>query len=350
MSASNLWGQSTQFFYSLSPEIIDSAFKTKGIRPIGRVLPLNSLENRVYDVEVEIPESLGLKLTDPFDPNSLVVKFYRPGRWSLLAIQEEHSFLNELQSTAEIPVICPLAINGSTLFTEETTGIFYALFPKVRGRLKDELNTQEKEQIGRLVARIHNLGANATFKHRAHFTPQNYIDANLDYLEQTDLALPSSTLKNYLSLGRDISALVKQFYTELPMQRIHGDLHRGNILWTLNHGPWLVDFDDCLMGPVQQDLWPLFPGGDLQAKEERRIFLEAYSSMSTHKFEELNPILVEMMRTMRMINFNGWIARRWDDPAFKHAFSHFESVNFWESEVLGLREQFALLSIPPDSM
>ncbi|MEI8348439.1 MAG: serine/threonine protein kinase, partial [Pseudomonadota bacterium] len=293
----SVWDQETKYFYALTPEVIDHSIEIRGLRASGRVFALNSMENRVYEVEVS-PHDFW---EDPFSPDSVIVKFYRPGRWSREAIKEEHQFLLELHGYG-IPVIAPLVFDDETLFECPTTGFFYVLFPKMRGRLKDELNKEEIEQIGRLAARIHQVGSAGTFSHRPFFHPKNYIDVHFDHLSKAEF-LPKTTVSHYLQLAKDLSALITPVFDHFKIQRIHGDLHRGNILWT-SKGPWVVDLDDCAMGPREQDLWPLLPGRDEYSLKDHEIFLEAYHSMSQDSTGIYLPrLVIESLRTLRMIHF-----------------------------------------------
>ncbi len=332
---STLGDLETKYFYDLTPEVIDQALLVKGLRPSGRVFALNSLENRVYEVEV-FQNSL---LAVPFSTESVVVKFYRPGRWSKAAIQEEHSFLHELREL-EIPVIAPLMIDGLSLFECPTTGFLYAIFPKMRGRLKDELNKEEIEQIGRLLGRIHNAGAAGSFSERPIFNPQNYIEAHFETLQKADF-LPQTTVEHYLMVARQLSAMITPSFQHFHNQRIHGDLHRGNILWTMD-GPWVVDFDDCVTGPKEQDLWLLLPGRDEHSQEDQELFWKAYHSMAREEVM-LSRFSIEALRSIRMIHFNGWIARRFKDPTFQKTYSAFDTQNYWETQLLDIKEQLGQL-------
>jgi Ser/Thr protein kinase RdoA (MazF antagonist) len=334
-SSVNPWGQATQYFYSLTPDVIDQVVRDMGLRPLGRVLALNSLENRVYDVEVS-----GLApLEGPFATDSVVVKFYRPGRWSLQTIQEEHSFLRELLNY-EVPVVSPLEKNGETLFTHEETGLHYTIFPKVRGRLKDELNAEESTQIGRLIARLHNIGSQNLFQNRIQLNPFDWIKGNAQSVLEKDF-IDNDLKNNYQTLVDMLYQQIEPVIQNLPRQRIHGDFHRGNILWT-SQGPWITDLDDCVLGCRQQDLWLLFPGRDEWSKSMRDKFLEGYSEMSREPIH-VSDLVTESLRTMRLIHFNGWIAKRWDDPIFKQMFTTFATRNYWEQQVLDLKEQMSLI-------
>lgn len=316
----------TKYFYALTPEVIDNSLVIKGFRPSGRVLALNSLENRVYEVEVA-------------GRDNLIVKFYRPGRWSKNAILEEHRFLFEL-TELEISVVAPLQIENESLFTCPLTGFFYAIFPKIRGRLKDELDKEEIKQIGRMIARIHNAGSTLKFKDRPIFLPENYIDSHFETLRSNE-NLPKTLVVHYLTMANQLSSFIKPQFNHFKLQCIHGDLHRGNILWT-NTGPMIVDFDDSVTGPRIQDLWLLLPGRDEYSRKDQELFLESYHTMARETIS-LTPFMVESLRSIRMIHFNGWIARRFSDPTFKRVYSHFESANYWETQLLDIKEQVGIL-------
>ncbi|MFP5490856.1 MAG: serine/threonine protein kinase [Bacteriovoracia bacterium] len=329
------WGGPTQFFYSLTPDVIDQAMRDHGLRPLGRVMALNSLENRVYDVEVApiaIPEG-------PFSPDAVVVKFYRPGRWSEETLLEEHRFLNEL-SQYEMPVVYPLERDGKTLFKHEASGLLYTVFPKVRGRLKDELNIDESKQIGRLIGRLHNIGTLTSFKARPTLKAELWLSGNLPAVQSLEF-VPDDLKASYAFMVQQLEGLIKPLLNSLPIQRVHGDFHRGNILWTID-GPWITDLDDCVMGPRQQDLWLLFSGRDEWSLSMRAEFIAGYHEMSREPIS-LTPLLVEALRTLRLVHFNGWIAKRWADPVFQHMFHTFPTRAYWEQQVLDLKEQMGLL-------
>lgn len=332
---SNIFGEKTQFFYQLTPQTIDSALEALGLHPTGRVLALNSLENRVYEVEVDDD----LKQVGPFAPHFVVVKFYRPGRWPKKAIEEEHAFLKEMEEY-EIPAITPISFKGQTLHQEPNTGLYYCVYPKVRGRLKDELNTDEISQVGRLIARVHNIGALSSFTSRPVYHPQTYVETHIKTLrEHPDL--PKTLIGYYLQMVEQLYPHLKMATERLETQRIHGDVHRGNILWT-DQGPWILDLDDCAQGPREQDLWLILPGRDSYDKADRENLLDAYASMANHDFF-LSDGLIEVLRTIRMIHFNGWVALRHHDPSFQRMYSDFTSEQNWQQQVLDLKEQFSIV-------
>lgn len=329
-----LWGKETRHFHLLTPDHVMNAAEAFGKRLTGRVLAMNSLENRVYDVEL----ATSLDFGKSFSQTNIVLKFYRPGRWSQEQILEEHRFLSSL-AEFEVPVVSPLEFDGKTLHLHEETNLWFALFPKVQGRLKDELLKDEIEQAGRLIGRIHNVGSMASFSHRLALNPLSFIEASRISLQKA-CPIEHSSLTYYLKLLEQLLHILTPLFSHLQMQRLHGDFHRGNIVWT-SSGPLAVDFDDCLTGPIEQDLWLLFPGKDSYSLEDRERFLAAYKEMTRKDYLKMN--LTEALRTMRMVHFNAWIAKRWEDHSFQRVFPQFNSPNYWDQELLDLRLQIGLL-------
>jgi Ser/Thr protein kinase RdoA (MazF antagonist) len=328
------WGQETKYFHLLSPDHVMHAAETWGERLSGRVLTLNSLENRVYEVELANNKDFG----KGFSSRHVILKFYRPGRWTQSQITEEHKFLQNLIEF-EVPVAAPIEFDGQTLHRHQETNLWYAIFPKVQGRLKDELIKEEIDQIGRLIGRIHNIGQIHHFKNRVTLNTENFVDANKLILESID-TIHHLSFSHYLNLLVQASNILKPIFSLSDHQRLHGDFHRGNIVWT-DAGPVAVDFDDCLMGPVEQDLWLLFPGKDQYSQSDRERFLSSYKEMTRKEFLKLN--LTEGLRTMRMIHFNAWIAKRWEDHSFQRVFPQFTSANYWDQELIDLRIQISHL-------
>jgi Ser/Thr protein kinase RdoA (MazF antagonist) len=324
----SIWGDTeTKFFFQLGPDEILKAVDSLGIKSTGRVMVLNSMENRVYEVEIES------KSNNPSD-HFKIIKFYRPNRWSKDQILAEHEFLNDL-TDVEIPVIPPLKFNHETLFTDATLNLHFALFNKQGGRSPDELQREDIEQLGRLIARVHNIGATKKANCRPTMNPENYIQNNLDYL------LNSKKIPNHLELSfkstvEKIYQMTKNKFRNIKNIRVHGDCHLGNIIKREDvfH---LIDFDDFVMGPAVQDLWMIIPGRDEEAILNRNIFLSEYQTLREFDYQEIG--LIETLRTFRMINYTAWIAKRYDDPAFKNAFPYYEDQNFWEEKINELKEQ-----------
>lgn len=329
-----LWGEETRHFHLLTPDNVMNAAEGLGKRLTGRVMALNSLENRVYDVELASP----IEVEKGFSPTNVIMKFYRPGRWSDKQILEEHRFLSTLIEF-EVPVVAPIEFNGSTLHLHPETNLWFAVFPKVLGRLKDELLKDEIEQVGRLIGRIHNIGSMGTFSHRLALNPITFIESNRIALEKVK-PVEHVSFTHYLKLLEQLQQMLTPLFAHLPVQRLHGDFHRGNIVWT-SAGPIAVDFDDCLTGPVEQDLWLLFPGKDSYSLEDRDRFLSAYKEMTRKDHLKMN--LTEALRAMRMVHFNTWIAKRWDDHSFQRVFPQFTSANYWDMELIDLRVQIGNL-------
>lgn len=335
-ASGSLWGAAeTHFFYSLTPEHILSAIESIGVRCTGRCLALNSLENRVYDVEVDVAEDLR-----PSDPRRFrIAKFYRPGRWTREQILEEHGFLDRLKEI-DLQVAAPLPFpDGATL--GEMQGIFFAIFPKIPGRLllHDELSDEHLGRLGRFIARMHNVGAGTPSSRRLALTPATYAAANAAFLLEQNF-LPPDYRDRYEMLTEQIVRLIEPMFKEVKMQAIHGDFHLGNVLWS-NDAPVVVDFDDMVRGPAVQDFWLLAPGRDDRTRSALAKITEAYEQM--REFDSFTLQLIEPLRTLRMIHFTAWIARRWTDPAFPRAFPHFGTDRYWQEHVLDLQEQLGLM-------
>ncbi len=299
-------------FHALTPERVLDAVEVGGLRCTGRCLPLRAFENRVYEVELE-------------DERRLVVKFYRPGRWSRETILDEHRFLQDLVA-AELPVVAPADLGtGQTL--NQSNGIYYAAFPKVRGRTLDELDAEKRRRMGRTIGRMHAIGAARAAPHRRKLDVQFYIHEPLDVLLKGRF-IPENLAPRYRDVALRIADAVAKPLAATRVQRIHGDLHWGNILWTPD--PLLVDFDDCMMGPPVQDLWLLASGGTEEARKAREDLIEGYELF--REFDRSTLALAEPLRAMRIIHMSGWIAKRWADPSFPPAFPNFKDVRYWMEE------------------
>jgi Ser/Thr protein kinase RdoA (MazF antagonist) len=315
----------------LGPDRILDAVESLGHRCDGRLLALNSYENRVYQVGVE-------------DADPLVAKFYRPGRWSDEAILEDHGFSRELMEL-EIPVVPPLADpEGRTLHRH---GLYrFAVYPRRGGRAPDLEDAALLEQMGRLAARIHNVGALRPFRHRPVLDVEHFGVDSYRYLLEHGFIPPALEIA-YRSLAEDLVARIRTCFRQAgnPVQlRLHGDCHPGNILWT-DAGPHIVDLDDARTGPALQDLWMLLSGDRAHMQARLLDVLDGYTRFRDFDPRELH--LLEALRTLRMMHYAAWLARRWDDPAFPRAFPWFNTERYWGEHILSLREQAALMDEPP---
>lgn len=318
-------------FAALDPDLILEAIGNLGFRADGRLLALNSYENRVYQVGIE-------------ESTPLVAKFYRPARWSDAAINEEHAFVFQL-AEAELPVVAPIRdAGGEALHIYQ--GFRYSIFKKHGGRAPELDRPETLEWIGRFLGRIHAIGALATYKERPSIDIETFGSEPSRYLLANDF-IPSDIRLAYESVVKQALEGVLRCYDragEVADIRLHGDCHLGNMLWT-DAGPHFVDFDDSRMGPAIQDLWMLLSGEREQMKLQLLDILAGYEDF--HEFNHRELFLVEALRTLRLIHYSAWIARRWDDPAFPATFTWFNTQQYWQDRILELREQIALMDEPP---
>ncbi len=315
---------------ALTPDTILDAVEAAGYLPTGSLLALNSYENRVYQIGEE-------------HAGFLIGKFYRPGRWSDGQIQEEHDFALEL-AALEIPVVAPLADrHGQTL--RHFAGFRFALFPRRGGRSPELEDPDTQYRLGQFLGRIHAVGASRPFEQRPALTPGHFGDESLEFLIANDF-LPREVQGEYRALAQDLLHTVHSRFAATPYAaiRLHGDFHPGNILWT-DTGAHLVDLDDSRMGPAVQDLWMLLSGTPSQMCLQLEEVLAGYEEFFDFDRREL--ALIEPLRTLRLLHYAAWLARRWNDPAFIMAFPWFNTVKYWEEQVLILREQQQRLSEPP---
>lgn len=321
-------------FDGLEPGVILEAAEHFGVRCDGHLLALNSFENRVYQIGVE-------------DGPSVVAKFYRPGRWSDEAILEEHAFSLEF-AEHEIPVVPPLRDGqGRTLL--EHAGFRYALYPSRGGYWPELQEAEDRRQLGRFIGRMHAIGSLRVFEHRPAIDVQSYGEASARFLLENDF-LPPGTDTHYKQTADTLLEHVHERFRQAPKVRhirLHGDLHRGNILWSAA-GPAIVDLDDCRTGPAVQDLWMLLAGSSDEMRLQLSDFLAGYRTFYEFSAKEL--VLVEALRALRIMHHAAWIARRWSDPAFPRAFPWFGTPSYWEGHVSDLKEQIAQLEEPPLSV
>lgn len=315
---------STQYFYELTPDRITHALERAGLRPTPTIRFLNSLENRVVRVEDE-------------DGERWVAKFYRPGRWTAEAIEEEHDFLFELLE-ADLPVVAPYRFpNGSTL--GEVSGIWFTVFPFQPGRGPDEIDLPLAFTLGQLVGRLHALGERGRFRHRPVIGPQWWGLEALASLEK-ERVVPDDIWPRYSKTVRQLVDRVKDAFSKAKPLRLHGDLHRGNVLIT-SQGPVLVDFDDTGTGPAVQDVWMLIPSRDEDALELRELFLKGYET--ARPFDRRTLSMIEALRALKFVHYAAWVARRRKDPAFTRLFPDVESRSYWRRELDELEAQLGML-------
>lgn len=311
-------------FDALQPDVILSALEEAGFNPTGEYSQLNSYENRVFDLKLEISR----RAPDPAD--RVIAKFYRPGRWSREAIRDEHEFLADLQREG-IPAIAPLPLkNGETVLDHH--GYLMTLFPRVLGRNPQEFIGEELKQVGRTLARIHNVGARKRAEHRPWLNATTY---GWDVLRRLEQWVYPELWRQYESAASIILDYLDENLNEAEFIRIHGDCHKGNLLHTGKEF-FFVDFDDFCNGPTVQDFWMLLSGSlneDTAEEEQEQICLG---------YEELREVpndwhLFEPLRALRVISYAGWIAHRWKDPFFKRVFPGFNTYNYWLEELEVLR-------------
>jgi Ser/Thr protein kinase RdoA (MazF antagonist) len=312
----------TDLFLALTPDRVLQAVETGGLPCNPVCYALNSFENRVYEVELQ-------------DRSRVVAKFYRPGRWSETQILEEHQFLRDLQEE-EIPVVAALEFpGGGTLRRMEN--ILYALFERRGGRAPDELDDAAVVRLGRLIARVHNVGARRAAEHRLRLTAETYARVDLDWLAEHD-SVPASLVARYFAAAEEICGVYERWSEGLSSHRLHGDLHLGNLL--LRDAQFLlVDFDDMMVGPAVQDLWLAVAGRDGYAARQRQLLIAAYEEL--REFDRASLRLIEPLRGLRRVHYAAWLARRWHDPVFPRTFPQFGDDEYWRSETEDLEEILA---------
>ena len=342
-------------FEALTPDVVMDALDATGLRLDGRLMTLSSYENRVYMAHVE----------DGAPGEAVVAKFYRPQRWTDAQILEEHSFAQELQA-AEIPLAAPLTLNGQTL--HQHAGFSYSVSPRMGGRRPELDDLDTLEWIGRFLARIHTVGAAKPFATRPALTVDTFAKEPHDWLlshQMIPLDVQSAWEQAYMNAMQIVAACAysalsgdqkrsknEEEGSAIALLRLHGDCHPGNILWTpsdLPHGgPHFVDLDDARTGPAVQDLWMLLSGDRRQRTLQLSALLDGYEQFRPFDRREL--ALIEPLRTLRLIHYSAWLARRWDDPAFPIAFPHFGTSDYWQGQVAMLHEQVEQMQEAPLSV
>lgn len=315
-------------FFNLTPEKILSSLETFGFRTTGRVLQLNSMENRVFEVEIE-PQGEIKSPSDKFK----IIKFYRPGRWSKEQLQDEHSFLTELFEK-EISVVPPLRDpNGETIGFLDNE-IYFACYEKKGGRNLDDPTPEQYRFLGRTLGRLHAIGKMRPATTRTRLVPTTAVNDATNVIFQSEAFFPELK-ESFSMLCKRFGALVSSWFEEAPYIRVHGDCHRGNILW-VDERPTLVDFDDMLVAPAVQDLWLLLPGRGKISERPWGDLAEGYEQFSSFPINGAR--LIEPLRFLRLIRYAAWIAQRWHDPIFPRSFPHFGTPAYWNGLLFDLTD------------
>lgn len=314
-------------FQTLHPDTIMDALFEQGIRVDSGLTPLNSYENRVYQFQDE-------------DRRRFVVKFYRPERWSVEQILEEHHFALELLND-DVPVAAPLTFNGQTLLHHQ--GFHYAIFPSVGGRQFEADNIDQMESVGRYLGRMHRTGRRQPFTFRPTIGLDEYLTEPRRLFENAAL-IPSGQKADFLhATDALIAAVTERWPTHFDALRLHGDCHAGNILW--RDGPLFVDLDDSRNGPAIQDLWMLLNGDKAEQRMQLETIIEAYEEFSEFNTREIG--LIEPLRAMRLVYYLAWLMRRWNDPAFPKNFPWLTGEDYWQRQTATFIEQTKIVLQPP---
>jgi Ser/Thr protein kinase RdoA (MazF antagonist) len=341
----------THAFETLTPDLVLDALECVGLRGDGRLTALSSYENRVYQVQLE-------------DGSSVVAKFYRPKRWSEAQILEEHAFAAELMAF-EVPAIGPLVLpdptNGQTL--HHFGGFMFSVSPRRGGRPPELDDAEVLEWIGRFLARIHTVGARKPFVSRPALNVQTFAEEPMQWLLANDMVpldvqsawtrgveKAIAAIRRYDTLNADTQVGAQG--SGIRVLRLHGDCHPGNILWTpadaapnLGPGPHFVDLDDARMGPAVQDFWMLLSGDRQQRQRQLGALVDGYEQF--REFDRAELALIEPLRTLRLIHYSAWLARRWTDPTFPANFPWFGSSDYWQGQVQMLEEQLEAMEEAP---
>ncbi len=320
-------------FDDLLPEVVLQAVESLGFVCDGRLLALNSYENRVWQVGIE-------------GGAPVIAKFYRPGRWSNDAILEEHAFSLEL-AAHELPVVAPTVLHNNTL--HQYLDHRFALFKRLGGHAPEMADKATLQVLGRLMGRIHAIGSTQTFQYRATLEPKSMGWDSVETLLASDW-IPIHLTAAFESTAGDLLTTIDDIWESVDsawLIRLHGDCHPGNILWRDGHAHF-VDLDDCRMGPAVQDLWMWLSGTEQDKSQQATWLIEAYRGFCDFDARQLK--LIEALRTLRMIHYQAWLARRWHDPAFPQAFGWFAEPRHWETVIEQLREQLDLIHQPAISL
>lgn len=314
----------------LSPDLVISAVEHTGRWSDARILALNSYENRVYQVGIE-------------EGVPVIAKFYRPSRWSVEQIREEHTFSLEL-ACAELPVVAPLlSESGESLFEYERYR--YALFQRKGGQAPEPGDLDQLHRIGMLLGRMHAVSNKQEFLHRPRLSVERFLDHPAQVVVQTGF-MPVTLVERYNSVIERLRAKMQALdWSRCTFIRTHGDFHPGNVIWTRDDGPWLVDFDDCQSAPAVQDMWMLLTSSRPEQELQLAELLDGYSMFCDFDAHELS--LVEALRTLRMVHYAGWLTSRWDDPAFPRHFPWFNTSHYWLHHVAELEVQLEQMDEEP---
>lgn len=333
-------------YTALTPDTVLDALAQVGLYGDGRLLALNSFENRVYQAHLDEPcQGHGV----------VVLKFYRPERWTTAQILEEHAFAAEL-AAAEVPMVAPLVLQGRTL--HEHAGFAFSVSPRRGGRQPELDDAEVLEWTGRLLGRLHAVGARQPFAHRPTLNLHTFGTAACQLLQAAQ-ALPLEVMSAWLAAYEEASKIIASHpyltrdgnpnevdnpYHTRPI-RLHGDCHPGNILWTESDGPHFVDLDDARSGPAVQDLWMLISGDRRQRSLQLATLLDGYEQVRDFDRREL--ALIEPLRTLRLVHYSAWLASRWQDPIFPQTFPWFGSRDYWQGQVDMLHEQIEAMQEDP---
>lgn len=317
---------------TLTPDVVLDALSSAGLEGDGRLTTLNSYENRVYLAHLD-------------QGGAVVLKFYRPQRWRKEQIEEEHAFSQEL-AEAEVPVVAPLKLQGRTL--HEYAGFAFSVSPRRGGRTPELDDPEVLEWIGRFLARLHNVGASRPFRHRPALDPATFGEEQVAWLMAND-AVPLEARTRWLEAAQAALQQVRQHWQHTPTLRLHGDCHPGNILWTPTDlpggGPHFVDLDDARSAPAVQDLWMLLSGDRQQQQRQLGALLDGYETL--REFDRRELALIEPLRTLRLIHYSAWLARRWSDPTFPINFPWFGTASYWLEQTQTLWDQVDAMNAVP---
>ncbi|MGO4999970.1 serine/threonine protein kinase [Oceanisphaera sp. W20_SRM_FM3] len=316
-------------YYALTPDVIVDAMMSIGLHVDSGLMALNSYENRVYRFKSD-------------QDGTLVAKFYRPGRWSQIQIQEEHDFLFAL-AKAKVRVALPLVREQQSVF--EFNGILFAVWPAVAARQFEADNLDQLEALGEQLALLHQVGEHLNLAHRPTLSTEDYLLRARQVLAE-EAQIPTKLKAEFFSRLDALIARTCVLYQPRQLITLHGDCHASNILW--HDGPWLLDFDDCRRGPAVQDLWMMLSGSRQEQLLQLDTLLSGYESV--REFDNSELALIEPLRAMRMVNYMAWLAARWSDPAFPANFPWFNTPDYWQQQIGVLTEQLQNLEVPPLSL